>query len=240
MSHWPAAVKKGGRIWLGHADLARSVRPYPSVADIWRMIARTAYVQLRFSLLLLLATTLAMALIWLVPPAAALFGHGRAFWCGLLAWMMLSASFLPTLRRFGRSPLWAPFLPLIAGFYMAATIGIGREPLSRPRRGLEGTCLSEECRMTDADAAGDPNVETWSGKGRHDENFPVGSRLIARRYREPMHGSTRSPATPTTSPTRRTCPPQDKVARLDVMEEVLLGRSGVGVAQRAGIAHQPG
>ncbi len=37
--------------------------------------------------------------------------------------MMLSASFLPTLRRFGRSPLWAPFLPLIAGFYMAATIG---------------------------------------------------------------------------------------------------------------------
>lgn len=117
-----AAVKKGGRIWLGHADLARSVRPYPSVADIWRMITRTAFVQLRYSLLLLLATTLGMALIWIVPPASALFGHGRAFWCGLLAWMMLSASFLPTLRRFDRSPLWAPFLPLIAGFYMAATI----------------------------------------------------------------------------------------------------------------------
>ncbi len=62
-----AAVKKGGRIWLGHADLARSVRPYPSVADIWRMITRTAFVQLRYSLLLLLATTLGMALIWLVP-----------------------------------------------------------------------------------------------------------------------------------------------------------------------------
>jgi hopene-associated glycosyltransferase HpnB len=118
-----AAVKKGGRIWLGHADLARSVRPYPSVADIWRMIARTAFVQLRYSVLLLLATVLGMTLMWLVPPIATLFGHGHAFWCGLSAWVMLAGSFLPTLRRFGRTPLWAPFLPMIACFYMAATIG---------------------------------------------------------------------------------------------------------------------
>jgi hopene-associated glycosyltransferase HpnB len=118
-----AAVKKGGRIWLGHADLARSVRPYPAVADIWRMITRTAYVQLRYSPILLVLTTIGMALIWLLPPALALFGHGTEFWCGLTAWLILAASYLPTLRRFGRSPLWAPFLPLIAAFYMAATIG---------------------------------------------------------------------------------------------------------------------
>lgn len=118
-----AAVKKGGRIWLGHADLARSVRPYPAVADIWNMIARTAFVQLRYSILLLLATIAGMLLTWLVPPVAALFGHGRAFWCGLVTWMILSASYLPTLQRFGRSPAWALFLPLVATFYMAATIG---------------------------------------------------------------------------------------------------------------------
>jgi hopene-associated glycosyltransferase HpnB len=118
-----AAVKKGGPIWLGHATLARSVRPYPAVADIWRMVTRTAYVQLRFSPLLLTATTAAMALTWLVPPAAALFGHGAAFHCGLIAWIMLSGSYVPTLRRFHRSLLWAPLLPLIAAFYMAATIG---------------------------------------------------------------------------------------------------------------------
>jgi len=117
------AVKKGGRIWLGHSDLARSVRPYPAVADIWQMIARTAFVQLRYSWLLLVLTTFGMALTWLLPPALALFGHGAAFWCGLTAWLMLSASYLPTLSRFGRSPLWAPFLPLVAAFYMAATIG---------------------------------------------------------------------------------------------------------------------
>ena len=118
-----AAVKKGGRIWLGHATMARSVRPYPAVADIWRMIARTAFVQLRYSAFLLLATTLGMALVWLAPPVAALFGHGTAFWCGLTALVILSCSYLPTLTRFGRSTIWAPFLPLVAGFYMAATIG---------------------------------------------------------------------------------------------------------------------
>jgi hopene-associated glycosyltransferase HpnB len=118
-----AAVKKGGRIWLGHADLARSIRPYPYVADIWRMIARTAFVQLRYSVPLLALTTLGMVLTWLLPPVLALFGHGTAFWCGLTAWLILSACYLPTLKRFRRSPVWAPFLPLVAAFYMAATIG---------------------------------------------------------------------------------------------------------------------
>jgi hopene-associated glycosyltransferase HpnB len=117
------AVKRGGRIHLGHAALARSVRPYPGVADIWRMVARTAYVQLRFSPLILLATTAAMALTWLVPPAATLFADGLGRWCGMVAWALLAGSYVPTLRRFGRSPAWALVLPLIAGFYMAATIG---------------------------------------------------------------------------------------------------------------------
>ena len=50
-----AAVKPGGPIWLGHTRLARSIRPYPAFADIWRMVARSAYVQLRHSPLLLAA-----------------------------------------------------------------------------------------------------------------------------------------------------------------------------------------
>jgi hopene-associated glycosyltransferase HpnB len=118
-----AAVKRGGRIWLGHAALARSVRPYPSIADIWRMVTRTAFVQLRYSLPLLALTTFGMILIWLLPPALALFGRGAAFWCSLAAWVILSACYLPTLTRFDQPPLWAPFLPLVAAFYMAATIG---------------------------------------------------------------------------------------------------------------------
>ncbi len=117
------AVKRGGRIWLGHSALARSVRPYPAFADIWRMVARTAYVQLRFSPLLLVATTLGMALTFLAAPAAALHGHGLARLLGFAAWAGMAASYLPTLRRFRRSAIWAPILPAVALFYMAATVG---------------------------------------------------------------------------------------------------------------------
>ena len=118
-----AAVKTGGRIFLGHSELARSIRPYPAAADIWNMIARSAYAQLRFSLAVLAGTTLAMALVWLVPPVAALFGHGLTRFLGLLTWAMSAASYLPTLARYRRSFLWAALLPAIAMFYMAATIG---------------------------------------------------------------------------------------------------------------------
>ncbi len=118
-----AAVKRGGRIWLGHSVLARSVRTYPDMVDIWRMVTRTAYVQLRFSPLLLLATTMGMALTFLAPPVAALFGHGSARWWGWLVWGAMAASYHPTLHRYGRSALWAACLPLIAAFYLAATFG---------------------------------------------------------------------------------------------------------------------
>ena len=117
------AVKRGGRIWLGHGTLARSLRPYPGAADIWRMVARTAYVQLRHSPVILAGTVAGLALVWLAPPALALFGHGPARWMGALAWAGSAASYLPTLHRFRQFPAWALALPGIACFYMAATLG---------------------------------------------------------------------------------------------------------------------
>lgn len=118
-----ARLKPHGPIWLGHATLARSVRPYPGAADIWRMVARTAYVQLRFSPLLLAGTVLGLVLVWLAPPALALFATGPARWMGALAWLGSALSYLPTLHRFRQSPAWALALPGIAVFYLAATIG---------------------------------------------------------------------------------------------------------------------
>lgn len=116
-------VKRQGRIWLGHSALAASIRPYPGAADVWRMVARTAYVQLRYSPALLAATVAGMAVIWLVPPLAAISGHGLARAAGLLAWALSCVAYAPTLRRFGLSRAWAPFLPLTALFYTAATVG---------------------------------------------------------------------------------------------------------------------
>ena len=116
-------IKQGGPIYLGHSGLARSLRPYPGAADIWRMVARTAYVQLRLSPVWLLGTVLGLVLIWLIPPGLALFGHGPARWMAAAAWAGSALSFVPTLRRFGQSPAWALGLPAIATFYLLATIG---------------------------------------------------------------------------------------------------------------------
>jgi hopene-associated glycosyltransferase HpnB len=115
--------QKTGGIYLGHSGLARSIRPYPNFADIWHMISRTAYTQLKFSPLLLGATLLGLTLVWWIPVWAALFGSdvGRAF--GAAACLLAAVSYQPTLRRYQRNPLWALALPLIALFYMAATVG---------------------------------------------------------------------------------------------------------------------
>lgn len=114
-----ARIKPLAPIWLGHSALARSIRPYPRAADIWRMIARSAYVQLRHSPLLLLGTLAGLVLLFVVPPVATVTGHAA----GAAAWLVMAATFLPTLRRFGLSSLRAPLLPLAALFYMAATLG---------------------------------------------------------------------------------------------------------------------
>jgi hydroxysqualene synthase len=68
------------------------------------------------------------------------------------------------------------------------------------------------------------DVENWSGKGPRDENFPVGSIIIARKYREPMHRyyTFARNADDIADSSKLSAP--DKIERLDVMEDVLLGR----------------
>jgi squalene synthase HpnC len=74
------------------------------------------------------------------------------------------------------------------------------------------------------------DVETWSGKDRGDENFPVGSHLIARKFREPIHRFYTFARNADDIADGSTLAPQDKLARLQVMEEVLLGRRQQGSA----------
>jgi hopene-associated glycosyltransferase HpnB len=117
------AIKTVGPIYLGHSGLATSIRPYPRFADIWHMVSRTAFTQLRYSPTLLILTLLGLTLVWLVPVWALLFANGWVRACGAATCILAAASYVPTLMRYNRSPLWALALPLIAVFYMAATVG---------------------------------------------------------------------------------------------------------------------
>jgi hopene-associated glycosyltransferase HpnB len=115
-------LKAQGPIWLGLTERAHSTRPYPDLEDIRRMVSRSAYAQLRNSPLLLAGTVAGMALTYLAPPLLALFATGTAQWLGLLAWALMALTFIPTLRLYGRSPLWGLALPAIALCYMLFTI----------------------------------------------------------------------------------------------------------------------
>jgi len=117
------AVKRtGGAIWLGLTRETCSIRDYTTFGEIRSMIARTAFTQLRYSALLLIGTILAMAVIYLAPPLLLLTGDPIAAGCGAAAWFLMSISYVPTLRLYGRSIAWAPLLPRVALFYMVATV----------------------------------------------------------------------------------------------------------------------
>jgi len=119
-------LKGRGPIALSLTDRAHSVRAYPALGDIRRMVARTAYAQLRYSPLLLAGTVIGLALTYLAPVALTLLASGFAEFAGLFAWAVMACAFRPILRFYGvprwRSWLWAAALPAIAAIYMAFTL----------------------------------------------------------------------------------------------------------------------
>lgn len=118
-----AAVKRsGGRIWLGATSRTHSIRDYKTFREIERMVSRTAFTQLKHSIPLLAGTVIGMALTYLAPPLLFLLASPPAAWLGLAAWILMAAAYWPTLRFYRRSALWAPLLPLVALFYVAATV----------------------------------------------------------------------------------------------------------------------
>ncbi len=72
------------------------------------------------------------------------------------------------------------------------------------------------------------SVETWSGKDRGDENFPVGSALIRRSLRPHVHAYYAFARNADDIADSPALAPEDKVARLDRMAAVLLGAADGG------------
>ena len=156
-----------GRLIKGHGgrcrlDLSRDVvsrRPYPRLADLWTMIARSAYTQLRYSPPLLAGTVLGLVLLFGVPPVAAVagiiglvIGHpapaaaamGAAI--GLGTWAIMAVTYAPTLRFNRLSVLRASALPLVALAYAAMTLDSAR----RYHSGLGGAWKGRTLAARDA------------------------------------------------------------------------------------------
>jgi len=117
-----ALMKTQGPIWLGLAEGAHSLRPYPKYADIEAMVTRSAYAELRYSPLRLIGAILGMALVYLAPPLLALFGEGFARGAGLAAYALMTLAYSPSVRFYGLSMGYAFALPLIAACYTWFTL----------------------------------------------------------------------------------------------------------------------
>ncbi|MGW6413696.1 glycosyltransferase [Streptomyces sp. NPDC055055] len=121
-----AVRRSGGRLWLGLADHVDSVRPYPGLGELWRMVSRSAYAQLRHNPLLLAGTVAGLALIYLLPPAAlvagAATGDAAAAWAGGVAWALMAGTYVPMLRYYHQRPWTAVLLPFTALVYLLMTV----------------------------------------------------------------------------------------------------------------------
>ena len=115
-------LKHQGPISIALTDRVRSIRAYPAIGDIRRMVSRSAYAQLNYSPLLLAGTVIGLALTYLAPVALALFAGGVPQFIGLFTWLLMAFAIRRTLRFYGLSILWAPLLPAIAAMYMAFTV----------------------------------------------------------------------------------------------------------------------
>ncbi|MEM8828265.1 MAG: glycosyltransferase [Cyanobacteria bacterium P01_G01_bin.19] len=121
------AVKSQGKnIWLGLTRETISLRPYNDLASIWDTIVRTAYTQLNYSPFLLVGTLAGMMVVYLVAPIAVIAGIITHNWplgtIAIITWSLMSFAYLPTIKLYNLSSIWAIALPAIAFLYTLMTL----------------------------------------------------------------------------------------------------------------------
>jgi hopene-associated glycosyltransferase HpnB len=116
-----AVKRSGGRLWMGLTRASVSLRAYTTFREIRDLIARTAFTQLHYYPLLLLGTLLAMFLTYLAPVVLIFVHDPTPRILGTCAWLLMSLLYLPTIRFYRLSLIWAVALPLVALFYSYAT-----------------------------------------------------------------------------------------------------------------------
>jgi hypothetical protein len=118
-----AKIKRTGRrIWIGLSRAVRSRRSYGGLGGIWAMVARTAFTQLRYSLILLAVCVALLLWAFVLPVVGLAVGDPTTRIVAAVALAAMVFSYLPTLRFYRLSPLWALALPVTGSLYLAMTI----------------------------------------------------------------------------------------------------------------------
>lgn len=113
-------------IWLGLTNSTVSLRDYPDLSTIWNMVARTAFTQLNYSILLLIGTFLGLCITYLFAPLFLILGIvNHSLFIMIISafiWLLMAIAYYPTLKLYKLSFLWAFTLPFIAFLYSLMTI----------------------------------------------------------------------------------------------------------------------
>jgi hopene-associated glycosyltransferase HpnB len=123
---FPLKSKSLNPIWLGLTEKTRSLRHYSNLSGIWSMVARTAFTQLNYSIVLLGLTLLGMILIYLIPPFGFIWGmltgRGLITLLSALALVSMGVAYRPTLKLYLVSPIFGLALPVIGFYYCIMTL----------------------------------------------------------------------------------------------------------------------
>ncbi len=104
-----------------------SIRQYSQLGDIWEMVSRNAFSQLKYSLLLLFVTVLGLAVLFLIPVLVICLSLiGMVFPSTLilsfLVLLLMMVTYIPMLRFFGLGVIRAVTLPFVGILYAAMTV----------------------------------------------------------------------------------------------------------------------
>jgi len=104
-----------------------SIRPYRRLSDVWNMVARSAFTQLRCSWLALIGTVLGMSILFIAPMAGicAFIGQTVSPAAPIISsatLLLMAGTYIPTIRFFGLGRSRALTLPIAGTLYMAMTV----------------------------------------------------------------------------------------------------------------------
>lgn len=110
------------KTWVGLTHSVRSLRSYHGVNEIWNMVARTAFTQLHYSILVLGICTVLM-LIGFVVPIVGIFWQPWSVlnYLAVCALAVMTITYLPILGFYDRRYIWALAFCVIGTLFLAMT-----------------------------------------------------------------------------------------------------------------------
>lgn len=124
--------------WIGLTRSVTSHRRYHGLGDIWRMVTRTAFTQLRYSWLLLALCTLLMVVCFLSPVLIAFSPEPSARAIAVAAWLFMWLAYLPTLRFYRLPAAWGLLMPFTGLLFLIMTWDSARRYLLGERSAWRG------------------------------------------------------------------------------------------------------